>query len=62
MGPGANAIIGIDRADGPGHWFNAYFDGEKVVAVEGQSGEVRGWPPDYGEVTNWDICVKKETD
>jgi len=60
QGPGANGIVGIDRAEGPGHWFNAYYDGEKVVAIDGQTGEATDWPPDYGDVTNWDISVKKE--
>jgi hypothetical protein len=60
QGVGAHGIVGIDRADGPGHWFNAYYDGEKVVAIDGQTGEIQDWPPDYGDVTNWDISVRKE--
>ena len=59
-GPGSHAIVGIDRESGPGHWFNAYYDGEKVVAIDGQTGEIRDWPPDYGNVTNWDVSVRKE--
>lgn len=27
--PGAHGIVGVDRAEGSGHWFNAYSDGEK---------------------------------
>lgn len=58
-GPGAHAVIGIDRAIGPGHWFNAYFDGERVVAIDGQTGEILDWPPEYGSernpVINWDM-------
>lgn len=58
QGPGAFAVVGIDRAEGPGHWFCAYCpDGEHVYALDGQSGEVRGWPPDYGKVNNWDMSV-----
>jgi hypothetical protein len=60
QGAGSHGIVGIDRAEGPGHWFNAYYDGEKVVAIDGQSGEIRDWPPDYGNVTNWDLSVRKE--
>ena len=60
QGAGSHGIVGIDRAEGPGHWFNAYYDGERVVAIDGQSGEVRDWPPDYGDVTNWDISIRKE--
>lgn len=58
-GPGSHAVIGIDRTIGPGHWFNAYYDGERVVAIDGQSGEIHDWPPEYGSpnnpVTNWDM-------
>jgi len=60
QGAGSHGIVGIDRADGPGHWFNAYYDGEKVVAIDGQTGETQDWPPDYGDVTNWDISIRKE--
>lgn len=59
QGPGSHAIIGIDRSEGPGHWFNAYYDGEKVYALDGQTGTTEGWPPDYGDVVNWDVSVKK---
>jgi hypothetical protein len=58
-GPGSHAVIGIDRTIGPGHWFNAYYDGERVVAIDGQSGEIQDWPPVYGSrnnpVSNWDM-------
>ncbi len=59
QGNGAHAIIGIDRADGPGHWFNAANIDGKVVAIDGQTGEISDWPPDYGDVTNWDMSMKK---
>lgn len=58
-GDGAHAIIGIDRAEGPGHWFNAACVDGKVVAIDGQSGEIMDWPPDYGDVVNWEMSVKK---
>ncbi len=60
QGPGSHGIVGIDRVSGPGHWFNAYYDGKKVVAIDGQTGEINDWPPDYGDVKNWDISVRKE--
>ena len=28
QGPGSHGIVGIDRVSGPGHWFNAYYDGK----------------------------------
>ncbi len=59
QGDGAHAIIGIDRAEGPGHWFNAACIDGKVVAIDGQTGEIRDWPPDYGDVVNWEMSVKK---
>lgn len=59
QGEGAHAIIGVDRAEGPGHWFNAAVMDGKVVAIDGQSGEINDWPPDYGDVVNWEMSVKK---
>ena len=59
QGDGAHAIIGIDRAEGPGHWFNAACVDGKVVAIDGQTGEILDWPPDYGDVVNWEMSVKK---
>ena len=56
-GNGAHAIIGVDREFGPGHWFNAACIEGRVVAIDGQSGEVLGWPPDYGNVVNWEMSV-----
>ena len=61
MGAGSHAIIGIDRTQGPGHWFNTYCpDGKNVYAVDGQTGKISDWPPDYGNVTNWDMSIRKE--
>jgi hypothetical protein len=61
-GPGSHAVVGIDRASGPGHWFNAYYDGHDVWAVDGQTGTIKGWPPNYGSPSNpitlWDSSVK----
>lgn len=59
QGDGANAIIGIDRAEGFGHWFNAACIDGKVVAIDGQTGEINDWPPDYGDVINWEMSIKK---
>lgn len=59
QGDGAHAIIGIDRAEGAGHWFNAANIGGRIVAIDGQTGEIRDWPPDYGDVVNWEMSVKK---
>ena len=57
QGDGAHAIIGIDRDEGPGHWFNAVNKGGKVMAADGQTGELMDWPPDYGDVIRWDMSV-----
>ncbi|MDT5066548.1 MAG: hypothetical protein QOK02_2703, partial [Mycobacterium sp.] len=64
QGPGAHTIVGVDRANGfAGHWFNAYYDGRNVYAIDGQTGEVLGWPPDMdlpqAPVTNWDMGVRR---
>lgn len=58
-GDGAHAIIGIDRAEGPGHWFNAACIDGKVVAIDGQTGEITDWPPDYGDVVNWEMSMRR---
>lgn len=57
QGPGAHVVVGVDRASGAGHWFNAYYDGHRVYTIEGQGGTVGGWPPDYGNVVHWDVSV-----
>ena len=57
QGPGAHAVVGVDRASGAGHWFNAYYDGHRVYTIEGQDGTVGDWPPDYGPVVYWDVSV-----
>lgn len=59
-GDSAHAIIGIDRAEGTGHWFNAACIDGQVVAIDGQTGEISEWPPDYGDVVNWEMSVKKK--
>ncbi|MGY4645722.1 toxin glutamine deamidase domain-containing protein [Cellulomonas sp. URHB0016] len=55
-GAGSHAVVGIDRAAGSGHWFNAYFDGDRVVAVDGQTGQILDWPPDFGAI-RWDAAI-----
>lgn len=58
-GPGAHCIAGINRTNPitgqpiSGHWFNLYYDGDKVYTVDGQSGEVFEFPHDYGYVSDW---------
>ena len=59
MGPGSHLIVGINRHPTPwgspraGHWFNAYYDGEKIYTLDGQSGDVLDWPYDYGDISEW---------
>jgi Papain fold toxin 1, glutamine deamidase len=45
LGPGSSAIVGFDREDGPGHWFNALNYEGTVLAVDGQSARYEKWPP-----------------
>lgn len=63
QGRGSHAVVGIDRQGAAGHWFNAYFDGDSVYAVDGQTGQILGWPPDMSfpdaPVVNWDVGVKR---
>lgn len=62
LGAGGHAVVGIDRIEGPGHWFNAYTpDGEHVYYVDGQTGEITGWPPtELGDVAKWDVSKREE--
>lgn len=58
-GPGSHLIVGINRHPTPwgspraGHWFNAYYDGEKIYTLDGQTGDVLDWPYDYGDISEW---------
>lgn len=61
QGAGSHAIIGIDRSEGAGHWFNAANIDGKVLAIDGQNGAITDWPPDYGDVVNWEMSVKRRT-
>lgn len=45
IGPGSSAVVGFDRADAPGHWFNAVNHEGTVLAVDGQSARFEEWPP-----------------
>lgn len=57
QGIGAHAVIGIDREGMPGHWFNAYYDGEDVYTIDGQTGMVGRWPPYEPCAFYWDIGI-----
>lgn len=61
-GAGAHLIVGINRhpivingkkINQSGHWFNVYYDGNKVYTVEGQSGNIYDFPHDYGDISEW---------
>lgn len=56
-GAGSEIIVGINRTNGPGHWFNAYYDGSKIYTVDGQSGKIMDWPHDYQKVSAWCALV-----
>jgi hypothetical protein len=45
LGPGSSAVVGLDRADAPGHWFNAVNHQGTVLAVDAQSARLEEWPP-----------------
>lgn len=58
-GPGSHALIGVDWEGGGGHWYNAYYDGKQVWAVDGQTGTRTPWPGvDAASVKNWDAGIK----
>lgn len=55
---GSHFIIGINRSGNlAGHWFNAYYDGDKIYTIDGQTGQILDWPYDYGSVTEWCIMI-----
>jgi hypothetical protein len=45
LGAGSLAIVGFDRYNRSGHWFNAVNLDGAVLAVDGQSGKFGTWPP-----------------
>jgi hypothetical protein len=45
LGPGSSAVVGFDREDAPGHWFNAVNHEGTVLAVDGQAARFEDWPP-----------------
>lgn len=62
MGPGSHLIVGINRRlpDGSrvaGHWFNAFYDGQKIYTLDGQLGQILEWPYDYGYISEWCALV-----
>lgn len=60
LGPGGHVVVGVDRVENSGHWFNAYTpDGRHVYYVDGQIGVVSPWPPtNMGEVSRWDMSKR----
>lgn len=57
-GAGSSLIVGINRKRKfffpvPGHWFNAYYDGHSIRTLDAQTGQIYGWPPDYGNISAW---------
>lgn len=63
IGAGAHLIVGINRHPTPmgtpqsGHWFNVFYDGQKIYTIDGQSGSVYDWPHDYTDVSEWCALV-----
>jgi Papain fold toxin 1, glutamine deamidase len=45
LGHGSSAVVGFDRADAPGHWFNAVNHEGTILAVDGQAARFEDWPP-----------------
>ncbi|WP_435738012.1 hypothetical protein V5D56_05315 [Cellulosimicrobium sp. PMB13] len=52
-GEGAFAIVGVDRAHGPGHWYVALFDGEHVHALDPIANGRTEWPPPAADAVRW---------
>ena len=62
-GAGSHLIVGINRKPTPsgktqaGHWFNAFYDGNTIYVLEGQSGNIYNWPHDYVDISEWCAMV-----
>lgn len=56
-GAGSHVIVGIDRANTDGHWFNAYYDGFNVYAIDGQNNTIQLWYPTNLNAVSWDISI-----
>lgn len=56
-GPNSELIVGINRNDGAGHWFNVFYDGNDFYTIDGQCGKVMEWPHDYGDISAWCAMV-----
>ncbi|WP_251152049.1 tetratricopeptide repeat protein [Cellulosimicrobium sp. Marseille-Q4280] len=52
-GKGAFAVVGVDRAHGPGHWYVAMFDGEHVHAFDSIANARTEWPPPAADAVRW---------
>ncbi|WP_454042002.1 tetratricopeptide repeat protein [Cellulosimicrobium sp. Marseille-Q8652] len=52
-GKGAFAVVGVDRAHGPGHWYVAMFDGEQVHAFDSIANARTEWPPPAADAVRW---------
>jgi papain fold toxin 1 (glutamine deamidase) of polymorphic toxin system len=48
LGPGSSAVVGFDRQDAPGHWFNAVNHEGTVLAADGQAARFEERPPSKG--------------
>ncbi|MDR0883219.1 MAG: hypothetical protein LBN05_01200 [Oscillospiraceae bacterium] len=58
-GDGSHGIVAVSFSeDGTdGHAFNAYYNGDKVFAIDSQSGTVSEWPPKFDkEVKSWSFA------
>lgn len=61
QGPGSHMIVGITRTRNgmpiSGHWFNVFYDGNAIYTIDGQSGQIHGFPHDYHHVSGWIAMV-----
>lgn len=50
---GAYAVVGVDRAHGPGHWYVAYRTEDGVQAIDPIANAVTAWPPAAADAVRW---------
>jgi hypothetical protein len=61
LDPGSSAIVGFDRSDAPGHWFNSVNYEGMVRPVDGQGARFEGCPPS-GDGLGFDECEMSYSD
>ncbi|WP_125776647.1 toxin glutamine deamidase domain-containing protein [Antribacter gilvus] len=50
---GSFLLVGVDRAQGPGHWYVAMQTGEEIAALDPIANGRHDWPPPNADAVRW---------